>query len=179
MRTIRAALGVAMLVAVGTGCSSATDDIATSGPETGTILVHGIVKKDGKPLSGTQIGLTLMPEGDHMDDVRADGSIDTYDPKPVITGADGAFALPLDPEELSSKYYNGDFLNFEMMAFHDRSMGSWNSTVYLIDERVWRSDEQARVADPLLRMDFDFGKQTVVVTDSLGEKETSEWTVVQ
>lgn len=177
MRWRSGATGVALLAVLvtlaGCGGNGNVEAFATSGPETGAVLVHGVIKNDGKPLSGAQIGLTLFPE----DNDAPAGPIDTYDPKPVVTGSDGRFALRLDPEKLTSEYYNGDFLNYDINVFSDDKMGSWSSTVYLIDERVWRSAERARIADNALKMNFDLGKQTIVTTDSLGERETTEWLV--
>lgn len=179
MRTFGVVLSVVMFTAVAAGCSSYADDIATSGPETGTILVYGVVKKDGKPVVGAKVWLSLWPKSEVLAEMDEDESFTDYLPsKAVRTTPEGKYALRLDPDELSSRFFNGEFLNFDVEVRDGDAAGRWGSTGHLIDERFWRSDEGTRVADPLRRMDFDFGKKTVVMTDSFGEKETSEWTAL-
>ncbi|MCW2749195.1 MAG: hypothetical protein JWR83_305 [Aeromicrobium sp.] len=179
---MRTRLGVAGVVLVAlaslAACSSGSNSAkptATAGPKTGNLLVHGVVYSHGKPVRGAAVGLMLWPD---PDDTPEGEIVDTWSSDSVTSDAAGDYAIKLDPDSLKSKYFNGEYLNFEIDVSGDGLGGSWNSTVFLVKNRVWRSDEQALVGDPALSMNFDFGKPSVTTTDSFGDHESEEWAVV-
>lgn len=143
---------------------------ATAGPETGDVLVRGVAVRDEKPVAGAQVWVALYP----IDDDAAVGeTVDVWTSESVSTDAEGAYAVAVDPDQLTSKYYDGDFLNFTINVSEQGDLATWNSTVWPV-RGVWRSDERARVADPVLAIDFDLAAPSVVLTDSFGESEQSK-----
>ena len=171
-RLTSAALTVATLVLAGCGSDVPPTPVATAGPDTGTVALHGVVSRDGKPLRGTTVVATLWPED--TSDVPEGGVVDTLDLPAVTTGDDGAYVVRIDPDRLTSRYFGGDYLNVDLRFSTTTSMSSWSTTIDLVDDRVWRSTDQARVGDPVLRMDVDLGRRTITTEDSLGEKEKSD-----
>ncbi|MEV7396015.1 hypothetical protein [Aeromicrobium sp. NPDC092404] len=145
--------------------------VATAGPGTGTMVVQGIVKHEGEPLAGAKVWLTLWP--DDAGEVEEGGTVDTRDSKPITTDDRGHYALRLDPDTLTSAYFDGESLNFDITVFNKNKAASWGSTVWLVDRRVWRS-EAALVGDSVLRMNFDLGKESITTVDSRGDREAAE-----
>lgn len=165
-------VAVVWLLAACGGDAEHRQPAITSGPTSGTLVVHGVVNQGGKPLSGAKVWLTLWPED--TDEVKEGETVDTRDSKPVTTDDDGRYALSLDPDTLTSRYFDGELLNFDITVFDKNKAGSWGSTVWLVDRRVWRSDETALVGDNVLRMNFDLGKPGITTIDSHGERESAE-----
>ncbi|MCL8251450.1 hypothetical protein AERO_08640 [Aeromicrobium fastidiosum] len=171
-RFFLAALLVSVLVVGGCGSDAPPTPVATAGPDTGTVALHGVVSMDGKPVRGAFVVATLWPED--TSDVPEGGVVDTLDLPTVTTGDDGAYVVRIDPDRLASRYFGGDYLNVDLRFSTTTSMSSWSTTVDLVDDRVWRSTDRARVGDPVLRLDVDLGRRTITTEDSLGEKEKSD-----
>ncbi len=171
-RLTSAALTAATLVLAGCGSDGSPTSVATAGPDTGTVALHGVVSMNGKPLRGASVVATLWPED--TSDVAEGETVDTRDLPTITTDGDGAYVLRIDPDRLTSRYFGGDFLNVDLSFTTKKVMSSWSTTVDLVDDRVWRSTERARVGDSVLRLDADLGRRTVTTTSSLGEKEKSE-----
>lgn len=146
------------------GCGSSADEPEVSGAGSASVVAHGVIEKDGEPVSGAQVRLTLWPEDD---DTPEGGTVDTRVEDAVTTDDDGRFVASLDPAELPSRYFNGDYLNFDLDVWNDTKLGHWSSTVHLVEQRFWRQDEQERVADDALSVDFDLGKNPTVTVKTL------------
>lgn len=164
-------LAIAALATSVASCDSSNDQPAVSGADSETVLVHGVVDKNGKPVSGAQVWLTLWPEDDDTPD---GGVVDTRSEHPVTTGDDGRFVLSLDPDRLESRYFNGDFLNFDIEVWGDGQLGRWGSTVELIEDRFWRGDDEDRIADDALQIDFDLGTKPTVTLETLDAPDEHE-----
>ena len=158
------------------GCAGGGDEaqkaVTTAGPDSGDLMVHGVVSRNHKPVRDAEVWFELMPE--NLDDVKEGEAIDMWGSKHVRTDREGRYALRLDPDTLTSKYFSDDYLNFDLYLTHDGQMADWSSTVFLIRDEVWRSDEQALVGDPALKMSLDVGTSKITLTDSRGDSETSD-----
>ncbi|MFI5428490.1 hypothetical protein [Aeromicrobium sp. UC242_57] len=172
---MRLAVLVTILLSAGlvAGCGSPP---ATSGKDSETVLVHGVVERDGKPLQDARVWLTLWPED--LDDLPEGGTVDTKAFKPAKTNSDGKYVLSLDPDELTSRYFNGDLLNFDISVSDEVKNGQWGSTVYLVKERFWRQDEQDRIADDVHQIDFDLGKSPSVTLETLDAPDKHELLII-
>lgn len=155
-------------------CGSSDEPRATFGKGSETVLVHGIIEENGKPVQDAKVWLTLWPDDD---DTPIGGIIDTKDYAPATTDDDGKYVLRLDPDELKSRYFNGDFLNFDISVSHEGRLGGWGSTVYLVDKRFWRHDEEDRIADDVHEIDFDLGKRPSVTLETLDAPDRHELTL--
>lgn len=145
--------------------------LVTAGPDTASLFVHGVVTRGKDPVAGASVVYTLLPEDD---DTKPGGIVDTVESKPVKTDADGHYALTIDPDRLTSRYFSGNYLNFDFAVYEGGTSASWGSTVWLVDDRVWRSDEQALVGDPVLTMSLDLTKRKITTFNSLGERESHD-----
>lgn len=170
--TIAAALVAACLLA---GCSDDGDDdgdtglldaLETAGPAAGDLLVYGEVLDDGKPAKDVHLEVHLWPEGE-MDTMEEGESFELYEIEADVE--DGRYAVSVDPDKIPSAYWPAgqDFLNFQAVLIWEGNHASWNTTVYRVDGKGWRSDG-ARIGDPALRMDFDVTRETVRMTESNG-----------
>ena len=139
-------------------------------------MVHGTITTHGKPLTGVKVWFQLWPE--NADDIKEGESVDMWDSTPVTTDADGRYALRLDPDELTSAYFGGDFLNFDLNMYTDGKGATWGSTVSLVQREVWRTDEQSLVGDPVLTMSADVGTSKITLVDSRGDRETGDLTMM-
>lgn len=156
----------------GPGASPSRGALATAGPETAHLLLHGTVTHGDEPVPGAEVWLSLFPED--TSDVEVGEVVDTLETEPVETDDDGGFVIEVDPDTLSSTYFNATFLNYDVMLRADDELATWSSTAWLVREDHWRSDERARVGDAVTRMDFDLAAPTLTLTDSYGEPETDE-----
>ena len=135
-------------------------------------MVHGTITKHGKPLAGVKVWFQLWPVNDG--NIEEGEAIDMWDSTPVTTDGDGRYALRLDPDELTSAYFGGDFLNFDLNMYTDGKGAMWASTVNLIQHKVWRTYEQSLVGDPVLTMSADLGISKITLVDSMGDRETGD-----
>jgi hypothetical protein len=181
-RAVATVTAVATAMVCLTGCSGSDGAAtttktarATAGPDTGTTAVRGTISEDGEPLGGVTVLASLFPEDD---DTPVGGTVDTLELPTATTDDEGRYVLRIDPDDLSSTYFDGEYLNVDLRLFTRASVGSWSTTVFLVDGRVWRSDEGSRVGDAVLRLDADLGRGTVTTTDSLGKEETSRLPVL-
>jgi len=178
MRRIETAI-VSLLVVL-SACTGSTESapkaVATAGSGTGDVMVRGVITRNAEPVRDAELWFDLWPTDDGT---RAGDVVDTWGSKHVKTDHDGRFALRMDPDDVKSKYIDGNAVNFDLNLFHDKKMASWGSTAWLVQDRVWRSDEYARVADPTLSISMDVGTFTVTLVDSHGERETNELTMVR
>lgn len=144
--------------------------LVTQGPGTEDLLVHGTVTRDGAPVEGSAVTLMLRPTD--LGDAEAGEVIDTFETDPVRTDGDGRYEVRLDPGSLESKYLPAGerHLNFELSVWDGAATAVWNSTVWLVDGRVWRTD-RAGIGDPAYDMSFDLGTLTITTTGSDGEVE--------
>jgi hypothetical protein len=178
MRTAATALASGLLVLA--GCTGDESDPppesstarATAGPDSEHLLIHGTVSRGDEPMAGAQVWLTLFPED--TSDADVGDVIDTFETPPVETDDEGGYAIELDPDQLSSRYFNGEFLNYDVGIVVDGEWGSWGSTVSLRGTDYWRSDERARVGDSAVEVSFDFDGPTIMLTDSYGETEAND-----
>jgi hypothetical protein len=174
------ALALALLGLAGCGGSDGSDgrseptseEVVTQGPGTGDLLVVGTVSRDGKPVEDAEVWLSLWPD---PDDTPVGEAVDTLETDVVHTDGSGRYAVRLDPDHLTSRYFpaDHDFLNFELCLWDGGHMAQWSSTVSRVGDRAWRT-EGARIGDPVYDMSFDLGRPTVTTTDSLGETATAE-----
>lgn len=168
---------IALLALPGCGGESAPDgeqaviSRATAGPETGDLLLHGELTRDGKPVTNGKVWVTLLPEDDNLPEGEA---VPTWESAVATSDDDGTFAVSVDPEKLTSRFYNGEYLNYEINVLQDDSLASWNTTAWLVAEGVWRSDPDALVGDPILHVAVDVGAPTITLTDSVTGSETSK-----
>jgi hypothetical protein len=157
------------------GCTGGSDDapkpVATAGPDTGDLMVHGVVTRNDKPVRDAKVWFELWPE---PDDTKDGEVVDLWTSRSVTTDGDGRYALRLDPDTLTSRYFGGTFLNFDIHFYRDGKDAMWGSTVHLVRDKVWRSDEEALVGDPVLAMSIDLKASKITLTDSRGDSETSE-----
>lgn len=173
-KTLCAAVAALTLSAALASCGPPYDQVAVSGTDSAAVLAYGVVEKEGKPVTGAQVWLTLRPEDD---DTPEGEVVDTRSEDAVTTDGDGRFLLSLDPDELESRYFNGDYLNFDIEVWNDGQLGGWSSTVHLIEERFWRQDEQERIGDDALQIDFDLGKRPTVTLETLDGPDEHELTL--
>lgn len=148
---------------------SAPAPVATSGPDTGDVFVHGRVLRDGNPVSDASVSAMVSPEDD---DTEVGEVVDTLDVPEVRTDEDGRYALRLDPAEVPGKYVGSSgYVNFELLVDDREVMAIWNTTVWLVgNDSVWRSDEQDRTGDSVLELSVDLTDETVTQVDSSGER---------
>lgn len=178
VRSGAAALAAGLLLPM--GCTAddsgqpagAPREPATSGPDSAQLLVHGTVTRGDAPVAGARLMLTLAPED--LSHGEPGETTHAYDGEPVETDEAGRYAITLDPDELSSRYFNGDYLNFDVNLFVDDQVATWSSTVWLERHAYWRSDDRALVGDPVMDMSFDLDAPTITVTDSYGKEDDSE-----
>ena len=123
-------------------------------------------------MSGATLALTLWPED--SSDIDVGDTVETLDVAQVKADDAGRYAIEVDPDELSSQYFNGEYLNFDISITVDDQFGTWSSTVWLAREEYWRSDERALVGDAALDISFDLAGPTIVLTDSYGETERQD-----
>jgi len=177
MRTRVSALVLAGLISLAS-CGGSSGDTAkpvpTAGPETGDLLVRGVVTRDDKPVAKAKVWLDLWPEDE---DAEVGEIIDLWSSKAVTTDSDGRYGLRLDPQHLTSTYFNGDYLNFDLHVFSSGKSATWSSTVTLIERQLWRSDEQSLPGDPVVAMSLDLGKPSITITNSNGDREKGELTL--
>lgn len=185
-RGICAALGAALLAATllaGCGGSASTPaasgrpgskaghELVTAGPDTGDLFLTGVVSRDGRPVRGAKVTVSLSPEDL---DIPVGSSFRTWDTPLITTAADGAFAVHIDASRLPSKYLSptSQLLNFDLQAILDDQFALWSSTLWRTRPGgTWRTDG-ASTGDSVARLDLDFGHSpTVVLTDSTGEQE--------
>jgi hypothetical protein len=115
------------------------------------------------------------PEG--AGDLAEGDTVDTWDSEPVRTTDDGSYTLQLDPATLSTKYFGGTFLNYDLVVEDDGLTASWSSSVDLVDDELWRTDENARAADSVAAVDIDLEASSITMTDSFGEDDTHDLVV--
>lgn len=173
-KTLFAAVAALTLSAALASCGPPYDLVAVSGADSENVLVHGVVEKDGKPVTGAQVWLTLWPEDD---DTPEGDVVDTRTEDSVTTDGDGRFLVSLDPDELEPRYFNGEYLNFDIEVWNDGQLGGWSSTVNLIDERFWRQDDQEGIADDALKIDFDLGNRPTITLETLDGPDEHELTL--
>ena len=158
----------------GTSSSTLEDSVpATSGPDSEHLLVSGVVSRDGEPVAGSTVSVVLWPED--TSEIKVGEVVDTLEAAVTEADEEGTFTLLLDPDELSSKYFNGSFLNFDLTVLtRDRDFATWGSTVWLVRDEYWRSDERALVGDAAAEISVALAGPTITLTDSFGEDESSE-----
>ncbi|WP_121252162.1 hypothetical protein [Nocardioides ferulae] len=191
MRRIISTLAITALLALSSGCSDDPEpeagapatpaagepdsDRPTSGPETGTMLVHGTVSDDGEPVEGARVRLAVMT----TEDVAVGETVPFWDAEPAFTDAGGRFAIDADPDRIPSEFFPADeeFLNFDLLVTTEDASAFWATTAWLLtDPDVWRT-EGSRPGDEVLRVDLDLGEETITLTDSQGRAETHEMSV--
>lgn len=175
---------VAALVAL-TGCSQPAADRdepevpvpapATAGPDTGNLLLHGRLTRSGEPVAGGKIWVSVMAE---LPDAEVGDDIPIWESAVVSSEEDGTFAVSVDDERLTSAFFNGEFLNYEIDMRHDDTLALWGTTAHLVGDGVWRSDQNALVGDPVTEVSVDLDAPTITLTDSFGESETSDLVVL-
>jgi hypothetical protein len=156
------------------GGDSPLDSMETAGPKTGDLFVYGDVLDDGKPAKDVQLQVMLRPEGGN---VAVGESVKLYEVEAKVD--DGRYAAWVDPDGIPSAYWpaDQDFLNFEVMVMAGGTRVMWNTTVWRLAGKAWRSDH-ARLGDPALRMDFDVSRETVRTTESDGTTRTEKTPVM-
>ena len=148
---------------------------ATAGPESDELLLHGTLTRDGAPLEDGQVWVSVMADAD---DAEVGDTIPTWESALVSSDDQGRFAVSVDADDLTSDFFNGDFLNYEINIVHDDNWASWHTTAHLVGDGVWRTSEDSVVADPVAEASIDLGAPTVTLTDSDGDAETGELPVV-
>ncbi len=162
----------------GQGGDSAEPEIttpATAGPESDDLLLHGALTRDGAPLEDGQVWVSVMADAV---DAEAGDTIPTWESAIVSSDDEGRFAVSVDADDLTSDFFNGDFLNYEINIVHDNTWTSWHTTAHLVGDGVWRTDEDSVALDPVAEASIDLGAPTVTLTGSHGDPETGELTVV-
>lgn len=150
----------------------------TAGVETGDLLVHGTVTRDGEPVEGAEVQAVLMPED--LDTLEVGEVVPMWETPSVETGDDGRYAVRLDVEDLDEQYFvpGSEYLNFDLRVREDDQLAEWATTAWRVgEEGVWRS-QGAAVADPVIEMSVDLAEGTVAVTDSHGETSEEELAVM-
>lgn len=166
-----------------TGCAGPSGDsaepevttLATAGPESDDLLLHGALTRDGVPLKDGQVWVSVMADAV---DAEVGDPIPTWESAIVSSDDEGRFAVSVDADDLTSDFFNGDFLNYEINIVHDDNWASWHTTAHLVGDGVWRTDEDSVALDPVAETSIDLGAPTVTLTDSHGDSETSELSVV-
>lgn len=166
-----------------TGCASPSGDSgepevrtgATAGPESDDLLLRGTLTRDGAPLEDGQVWVSVMADAV---DAEVGDTIPTWESAVVPSDDQGRFVVSVDAGDLTSDFFNGDFLNYEINVVHDNDWARWNTTAHLVGDGVWRTGEDSVVGDPVTETSFDLGAPTVTLTDSYGDSETSELPVV-
>jgi hypothetical protein len=166
-----------------TGCSGPSGDSgepgggtrATAGPESEDLLLHGELTRDGAPVADGHVWVSVMADAT---DAEVGDVIPTWESTVVSSDDHGRFAVAVDGGELTSDFFNGDFLNYEINVVHDNDWARWNTTAHLVGEGVWRTEEDSVVGDPVAEASFDLSAPILTLTDSDGDSETSELSVV-
>jgi hypothetical protein len=96
----------------------------------------------------------------------------------VASDDHGRFAVSVDGGELTSDFFNGDFVNFEINVLQDDDWATWSTTAHLVGEGVWRTEEDSVVGDPVAEARLDLGAAELTMTDSDGQSETSDLPMV-
>lgn len=148
---------------------------ATAGPESGDLLLHGSLARDGEPLQDGQVWVSVMADAV---DAEVGEAIPTWESAIVSSDDEGRFDVSVDADDLTGDFFNGDFLNYEINIVHDNHWASWHTTAHLVGEGVWRTSEDSVGADPVVEASIDLGAPTVTLTDSNGDAETDELSVV-
>jgi hypothetical protein len=175
---------VVIVLLASTGCSDhivrehdqPVESVATAGPETGDLLLHGELTNEGKPATNGKVWVSLFAD----EDAQEGDVIPTWESAVATSDDRGKFAVSVDPERLNSKFFNGEYLNYEINVLQDDSWATWHTTSYLVAQGVWRSEEAALVGDPMLHVAVDLVASTITLTDDThGESETKELTVLR
>lgn len=176
--------GVAAALLLPMGCTADDTDPAaatpqapaTAGPDSEHLVVNGTVTRGDSPVAGATMTLTLWPED--VSDVKVGEAVDTVDVAEATTDGDGRYVLTVDPAELSSRYFNGEVLNFEIYLSVDDQLALWSSPVWLVDEDYWRSDDRALVGDTVMDISYELDGPSILLTDSFGDTTTDELTMM-
>jgi hypothetical protein len=182
MRGRAAAAAAGLLVLAGCDAdgsapeSDPTPARSTAGPDSEHVLVTGQVTRGDDPVAGVELSLALFP--DDQSDVEVGDEIELHQTPAVATGEDGEYAIVLDPDVLSSRYFNGKFLNFDLQFAADEELGVWSATAWLTRHDYWRSDDRALVGDAPMDISIDLDGPELTLTDSYGESEASDLTLM-
>jgi len=166
-----------------TGCAGPSADpsdaevsaLATEGPESGNLLLHGELTRDGAPVADGQVWVSVMADAA---DAEVGEILPMWESEVVSSDDHGRFAVSVDEAELTRGFFNGDFLNYKINVVHDNDWAGWNTSAHLVREGVWRTEEDSAVGDPVAQASFDLSAATLTLTDSDGDSETSELPVV-
>jgi hypothetical protein len=148
---------------------------ATAGPESGDLLLHGELMRGGEPVADGQVWVSVLAD---PAEAEAGDVIPTWESTVTSSDDDGRFAVSVDRGVLSSDFFNGEYLNYDINVLQDGDWATWSTTAHLVGKRVWRSDEYAALGDPVAEVTVDLGVPTITLTDSDGSSETSELPVV-
>lgn len=169
------------LTGLAAGCTSATSRTdagqaqaapqVTSGPETGHLFAHGAVHRGDRAVPGADAVISLWPE---TADDPVGALVDLHE-IPVVTDAQGRWAVQLDPDAIPAKYFpaSRDFVNFDLRVVDGPTVATWSTTLHVVgDPGVWRTDG-ARPGDAVMEIDIDLDAETITITDSHGEATRS------
>ena len=137
--------------------------------------LHGELTRDGAPVADGHVWVSVMADAV---DAEVGDTIPTWESAVVSSDDHGRFAVSVDAGDLTSDFFNGEFLNYEINVVHDNDWARWNTTAHLVGDGVWRTGEHSLVGAPVAEASFDLGAPTVTLTDSNGDPETSELPVV-
>lgn len=180
-----AVTGTVLALALGalTGCTGEAAEqepaapAAVAGPDSEHLLLHGTLTRGDEPLADAEVALLLEPE--NPTDIEVGDTVEYLEAARVTTDERGGYRLDVDPDELRSRYFNGDFLNFTLHVTDGDELLVWHGTGELVRQEFWRSDDRALVGDPALRIDADLDTETLTTTDSLGARTEDEAIVVE
>ncbi|WP_323793741.1 hypothetical protein, partial [Nocardioides sp.] len=109
VRLVLTALLAALALA---GCSAddgqagPTPGRDTAGPQSDGVLLHGTVTRGGEPVAGASVSASLFP--DDTSEIEIGESVELLEAAQAETDSSGHYVLEVDPDELSSTYFNGD-----------------------------------------------------------------------
>ena len=174
---------VVVTLLVVTGCAGPSGDSGelevsspvTTGPESGDLLLHGELTRNGEPAADGKVWVRVLADASNAE---VGDTIPTWESALATSDDRGRFAVSVDEGELTRDFFNGDFLNFEINVVQDDDWAMWNTTAHLVGQGVWRTDEDSVVGDPVAEASFDLDASTLTLTDSDGQSETSDLPVV-
>lgn len=178
---LRSTLAFALLaVGLGLGGCSAGEDQAThpavtAGKGTKDLFVYGTVKRNGKPVKGARLEVTLTPDA-AFDHSKVGERVPVFAAGKATSGSDGSFVLRVDPDDLPTKFFGTarDLLNFALDVEAGADFATWNSTLWAVgNPKVWRTEQEAAPADAAYKLVLDLGTQRIQETDSYGDRTSA------
>lgn len=162
IRALLAAIGLALLVGCGAHPVSAPapfEDLVTTGPATGALVAHGVVRRGGRPVPGATVTL----------------HVGRWASPAAVADEHGRWALDVDPDSIPESVFPAPrrYADVDLVIAEPTRQATWSTTVWRRrPDGGWRTSG-AGASDSVVRLDADLGTGALTVTDSSGEKQAS------